>query len=210
MHSLNFSDGFATIDQMVQFAGRIGLKKIAITDHSQAVMDAEKIPKKSLRTIIPRWSNVWNKVDVTFGVEGDILNVKGDICDHIQNIPADFLILSAHPCTFKGDKTKITQAYINAMKKHKNKITFIGHPCAKYFSDYVDIETVVKAANALKIPLEFNCANFVNGKTDLEKLRIMLKLADQIYVNSDAHTLTELRTVRAKGFDWLKQEGYIK
>lgn len=40
MHSINFSDGFNTIDELVIHAGKIGLKKIAITDHSQATISS--------------------------------------------------------------------------------------------------------------------------------------------------------------------------
>ena len=43
IHSLNFSDGFNTIDELVQQAGKIGLRKIIITDHSQAAIDANDL-----------------------------------------------------------------------------------------------------------------------------------------------------------------------
>ena len=39
VHSLNYSDGMNTIDEIVQYAGKIGMKKIVITDHSQALID---------------------------------------------------------------------------------------------------------------------------------------------------------------------------
>ena len=41
VHSLNYSDGLNTIDEIAEYAGKIGLKKIIITDHSQAVIDGE-------------------------------------------------------------------------------------------------------------------------------------------------------------------------
>ena len=41
IHSLNYSDGMNTVDEIVQYAGKIGMKKIIITDHSQAVIDKE-------------------------------------------------------------------------------------------------------------------------------------------------------------------------
>jgi len=43
MHSINFSDGFNTIDELAQHAGKVGLKKIVITDHSQASIDANNL-----------------------------------------------------------------------------------------------------------------------------------------------------------------------
>jgi len=39
MHTITFSDGFNTIDEIVIHAGKVGLKKIAITDHSQFAID---------------------------------------------------------------------------------------------------------------------------------------------------------------------------
>ena len=69
MHSLTFSDGLNSIDEIVKFAGDIGLKKIAITDHCQAYLDARGYVKKSSYGIIKRWQNVFNEVEVIFGIE---------------------------------------------------------------------------------------------------------------------------------------------
>ena len=55
MHSSNFSDGFNTIDEIVKYAGEIGLKKIAITDHNQAYLDKRNFPNRTYRGIIKRW-----------------------------------------------------------------------------------------------------------------------------------------------------------
>lgn len=48
----------------------------------------------------------------------------------------------------------------------------------------------------------------MRGKTDLEKLKILLGEANEIYVNSDAHTLYELETARNTAFAYLKDNGY--
>lgn len=48
-----------------------------------------------------RWTNIYNDVSVIFGVEADLLNVNGDICDHIQGITPEFIILSAHCKVFR-------------------------------------------------------------------------------------------------------------
>jgi hypothetical protein len=69
IHSINFSDGFNTIDEIVQFAGKIGLKKIVITDHSQADLDIEGISHRCYRTTLKKRKNEYNDVDVSFGIE---------------------------------------------------------------------------------------------------------------------------------------------
>jgi histidinol phosphatase-like PHP family hydrolase len=69
IHSLNYSDGMNTIDEIVQYAGKIGMKKIVITDHSQVVMDRNGLALKNRRTSAKRRKNVHNDVEVSFGIE---------------------------------------------------------------------------------------------------------------------------------------------
>lgn len=97
MHSLNFSDGLSTVEEMVKFAGEIGLTRIAIIDHSQITLDQDGIGRKGYRETVDYWENVHNNVEVIFGIEGDLLDEKGHICDQIHGVSTDFLILSAHP-----------------------------------------------------------------------------------------------------------------
>ncbi|HBB03870.1 TPA: hypothetical protein DCZ39_03140 [Patescibacteria group bacterium] len=49
MHSINYSDGMNTIDEIVQYAGKIGLKKITITDHSQFAQDKTGFSQRNRR-----------------------------------------------------------------------------------------------------------------------------------------------------------------
>jgi len=224
VHSMNFSDGFNTIDEIVIFAGRIGMKKLVFADHSRAAMEAEGIPRKTFRIIIHdhRWQNVHNDVEVIFGVEADLLNEQGDICDEIDRHKSDFVILSYHRNVYKGDKNKITQAFINAIEKHHEKINIIGHVFLPVLdgSD-IDIAKIVELANKYKIPLEMNAKYlFISSnskmkeeslkKKTIDAIKLMLSKADSIYVNSDAHTLYELKELRKLGFKFLKENGYVK
>lgn len=209
MHSLNFSDGFATINEIVQMAGRFGLTEIAITDHSQVAITVSGLAQKGHRGIIERWRNVYNDTNVIFGVEGDLLNEDGDICDNIQGKTSDFLILSMHHEVYKGDFKKITEAYLRAIERHGKRIAFLGHPFIERGTEHLDIGALTDAANEHGIPLELNCRYLVAGG-NAKNMRIMLKKADRIYVNSDAHTLHELKVLRGLGFAFLREEGYIK
>jgi len=211
MHSINYSDGMNTIDEIVKYAGDIGLTKIAITDHCQVHIDVRKFGLKNYYNMLGRWKNVHNNVEVKFGIEADLLNEKGDICMDIQGFTSEIIILSSHPAPiYSGDPNKITEGYINAIERFHDRITFIGHPCAKYYEDYIDIMELVQACNKYKIPMEFNCANFVNERTNIANLKTMLENANQIYVNSDAHTLYELKTARALGFQYLREMDILK
>jgi histidinol phosphatase-like PHP family hydrolase len=223
VHSLNFSDGFNTIDEMVRYAGEIGMKKLVFADHSQAALDAEGIPKKTFRTIITdgnRWRNVINNVEVIFGIEADLLNEQGDICNQIQNKTSDFIILSYHRRTYKGDKKKLTQAFINAIERHHEEIKMIGHLHISFLEGLeIDVAKIVALANKYKIPLELNCKYLsIGGESEknpeniakqIEAIKLMLSKADQVYVNSDAHTLWELKELRKIGFKFLKENGFI-
>ncbi len=211
MHSINFSDGLNTIDEIVRYAGEIGLTKIAITDHNQAYLDKRGFTRTTYRNITKRWKNIHNNVEVQFGVEADILNVKGDVCMDIQGVTPDLIILSTHPTPpYEDDPNKITEAYLNAIERHHDKISFLGHPCSVYYEDYIDIEPIIELCNHYEIPMEVNGTNIATKRTNLSNLDKMLKMVDQVYVNSDAHTLYELKTSRAIAFRYLSENGFIK
>lgn len=214
VHSLNFSDGMSTVDEIVRFAGELGMSKIVFADHSQASLEKEGLPKISIRSIVKdkRWRNVYNKVEVVFGVEADLLNEKGDVCFHIQGAEGDFLILSYHEKTYPGDKKKLTQAFVNAIERYHEKIDCIGHLYVYLEGAELDADKVIEAANKYNIPFELNCRYIASGKdkADTGVLKTMLSKARSIYVNSDAHTLNELRDLRKEGFKFLKENGFLK
>ena len=202
-HSLQFSDGLNTIDELVWMAGKLGLKKLAIADHS----DARPMPLIAYRIVaLTRYKNVINDAEVVFGVEADLLNEDGDICSTIQKIESDFVVLSAHPDTYKGNPERITGAWLAAMKKHHERIQFLGHP-TDYFK-YLDIAEITRAANDYGIPLEINSSNLRSGTTDKKRLDEMVALAEKIVVNSDAHSLSDM-SMRTVGLDYLRDGGYI-
>jgi histidinol phosphatase-like PHP family hydrolase len=58
-----------TIDEIVEYASKLSIKKIAITDHSQVVLDHDNMAFRNRRSTIKRWKNVHNDVEVIFGVE---------------------------------------------------------------------------------------------------------------------------------------------
>lgn len=210
VHSLNFSDGMSTVDEIVKFAGEIGLTKIAITDHCQAHQDRRKFGKKTYYNMTGRWKNVYNDLEVQFGVEGDLLNEEGEICIDIQGIIPELVILSSHPSpVYGGDPQKITEAYLKAIELNHDKITFLGHPCSKYFENHLDIIPIVEICNKYDLPIEFNCANLVNKRTNLKNLDYMLLNIKRIYINSDAHTLNEIKDLRKIGFQYLSENGYM-
>ena len=201
-HSLQFSDGLNTIDELVWMAGKLGLKKLAITDHS----DARPRSLISYRVVLNRYRNVINDVEVVFGVEADLLNDDGDICTTIQKQESEFVLLSAHPDTFKGNPERITEAWLKAMERHHERLQFLGHPC-DYFP-HIGIARVTRAANEYSIPLEIDTSNLTAGITDMKLSDEMVALADRIVVNTDAHSLADM-TTRTAGLDYLRTREHL-
>ncbi len=208
MHSMNYSDGMNTIDEIVQYVEKIWYKKIIITDHSE--IEIQKTWKGDLvwRSTTKRRENVHNDIEVWFGVEWDLLDEAWNCCFTIQGKEQDFCILSCHREVFEWDLKNITIAYSNAIKKYHEKIKFMGHICLKKTSKYLDIEKIAKILNNYNIPIEVNAAYLDLWHTDTEKLDHLLSLLETgVYVNSDAHTLADFNR-RAYAFDYLKQRGY--
>jgi DNA polymerase (family 10) len=205
IHSITFSDGWNTVDEIVKYAGDIGMTKIAICDHSAALLKADGLLKKTYRSPCKRWQNVYNNVEVIFGVEADLLNEAGGVCMEIDSIEGDFVILSWHEEVFKSDSKKIANGFINAIKKYHDKIDCIGHIC--FGLDAADALRVINIANEYNVPLELNAKYFVKNP---ENWRVLLDNASRLYVNSDAHLLSDLRDARNKAFQLLKQMKYIK
>ncbi|MBS3159458.1 hypothetical protein J4436_01595 [Candidatus Woesearchaeota archaeon] len=204
IHSNTFSDGMSDIDAIVAYAKIIGLERIAITDHSRAVSEHYK-EKKTPRGIVSRWRNVHNDVDVSFGIEGDILNLFGDVCVDIAKHRGKPLILSLHKEVYGVEMSEVTQAYIRAIEKNFSEITMLGHIHLKESSKFLDIESVIKLVNRHAIPLEINCGAIVRELSNEEILEQILLKTDRCYINSDAHTLNEMRDNKVSALVYLKK-----
>ncbi len=214
MHSMNFSDGMNTVDEIVKFAWELWMTEIAITDHSDAVMKFyEKnfwISKSIFRGFIKKWKNVHNDVNVIFWVEADILDEDWNVNFLIQWFESNFINLSAHVNVYLWETENINKAYKKAIENNHEKINCICHTCSlPNFWNEVDIEELVNLANKYKIPLEINWSYLREWKTHLNKLDYLIKNANKIYINSDAHTFFDLKENRKFVINYLKEKNYI-
>jgi len=213
MHTSSFSDGLNTLDEIVQFAGKIWYKQICITDHSDASLDAFK--RVWIYGSVARWSlrsyqNLHNDMAVDFGVEWDIIDKEGNTCFTIQWKDSDFCILSAHSHVYTDNPETITDATTKAIEKYADTIKFIAHPtCNNQFGKYYDLKRLVDVANYWKIPLELNAKSISRGKSDEKNVKYILEHADEMYLNSDAHNLADLQTYRVQTVAILLQRWYI-
>ncbi len=201
MHSLNFSDGLNTVDEIVQFAGKLGYKKIMITDHAST----GKRSSLSLRGILLKhWKNVHNNVEVEFGVEADLLNAKGDISSAIQEVDEGKIIISPHLGYFEDDLSQLETAFEKAIERFHERIFCIGHLhigstfWAPSIPESFDVVRVIQKANEYKIPLELNGTYIEGDLCNCKIAELIIEHADTIVINSDAHTLAQLRDNKQK------------
>jgi DNA polymerase (family 10) len=215
MHTSSFSDGIQTWDELVQYAWVIGLEEIAITDHSQACIEKMRINHSMYVWATARWSlrtrkNVYNDVRVIIGVEADILDEEWNCCFDIQWKQSDFVVLSAHLDVYSWKPETVTDATIKAIERFHEKIDCIWHPCNNAdFGEWYDIRKLIEVANFYKIPLEINAKNLMKWKTNVDKLHLLLKKTDRLYLNSDAHNAYELKESRTYAKNFLIEHWYI-
>ena len=204
VHSLNFSDGMNTVDEMVQYAGKIGLKKLTFADHSQ--IGTRKC--LSYRNFIKTWKNVHNDVEIDFTVEADLINKEGDVCASIRGVESEKFLLSFHPWQYLDELDTTTEAFCKAIKRYKDRIICIAHIHSQKNKDIFDIKKIIKVANEYDVPLELN-GNYLRDEFALEQARILCENANKILINSDAHHLAHLRDCRQKAMDFLKENGFV-
>ena len=214
IHSI-LSDGSATVEEIVQYAWKLNMQEIAITDHSDHLTSVlEKRygirPSGWARYALNSRKNVHNNVRVIFGVEWDVLNENWDVCLTNQQLEGMFTILSVHRNEYLSDPETATKGLLQAIERHHNKINLIGHPYDTHeLWQYIEIEPVVELANHYDIAMEFNYWTFRKGRAISEKLDYMLKHAKKVYINSDAHSLSSLQPLRDSCYSYLREKWFL-
>jgi len=99
-----------------KICGDIGMTKIAICDHSAALLKADGLLKKTYRSPCKRWQNVHNNVEVIFGVEADLLNESGMSAWRLTASKATSSSCPIMKKFSKADLKKIADGFINAIK----------------------------------------------------------------------------------------------
>ncbi len=207
-HTSDWSDGENTVEEMISKAESIGLERLMITDHctieeknmySLGRNGARRDP--SARNINDNGTNLI----LGFGVEADILDEEGNIRSDIQERYFDFIILSLHGSAYTGDPRKVTEGFINAMKKYPIRI--IGHPY-DFHLDPMNVGQIVKCANKFGIGVEFNCKSVLSGNANMDGVMTVLDKSEKLYFTTDAHSVDALEEDRRRGLQFLKDEGF--
>ena len=216
IHS-NYSDGKATIDEIVVAAKRKGLREIAITDHGPKnlvgkLKSLEKILEISWK--IQGINATMEGFKVLSGVEANIIDEDGqiDVPPEIYE-KLDILLIGLHPFV----RTDSLGGFWNLVLKNQGKRFFnIGNSqvidfntkaligaCIKYkpfaishpgLGMPIDISEVAKVCAQNGVAYEINCGHLFQTP---EELKIAAREGVDFVINSDAHFIEAVGDLEA-------------
>jgi DNA polymerase (family X) len=196
MHT-TWSDGRASVKEMVETAARLGREYIALTDHSQSSriahgLDLERLERKIEEVEALREERGKRKPRILLGAEVDIL-ADGRL-DYPDSVLArlDVVVASLHSA-FRQTKDRITGRLFDAIANPYVQI--IGHPTTRLIGSREPVEfnfrRVVEAAVDKGVALEIN-----GSPHRLDLNDVMARGAHEagalLAINSDAHSTAQL------------------
>jgi len=186
----NWTDGKHSIGEMANEAKRLGLKYIAITDHTKSLaMTGGADEKKLLRQMeeIDKLNKKIRGIKILKGAEVNILKDGSlDIRDDVL-AKLDVVGVSVHSL-FKMSKRDMTERIVRAISNPNVDILF--HPTGRLIQKRpaydIDIERVIKEAVKTHTILEINAFPLRLDLRD-EHIRMGVEAGAKFVINSDAH-----------------------
>ncbi|MBQ9518530.1 MAG: phosphatase [Firmicutes bacterium] len=188
-HTVAGGHAYSTIKENVDYAQKIGLSLLGISEHAPAMPHSTHEFFFSNLGILPR---KFGDLDVMFGVELNIMDYDGNVDLKKWALErTDYAIASLHPpCVRPGSAEENTAALLGAIKNPF--VNIIGHPCDPRYP--FDIPAVVKAAAENNVLLEINNASYGanNGRRGGEDITVQMLLECKkrglpVILGSDAH-----------------------
>lgn len=191
----DFSDGAATLEQMVKAAEGIGYQYIGISDHSQSAHYAQGLNPERIREQQKRIADLQKKVSIKIfhGIESDIL--KDGALDYDDDILAgfDFIVGSIHS-RFKMAEEEMTRRITYALRSPF--LTMWGHPTGRLILGRLGYG--VNWAECLDVAAENKVAIEINANP--HRLDVDWRLGAElerrglnVCINPDAHDVEGLR-----------------
>ncbi len=212
----DWSDGAASLEQMVNSAYNKGYQYIVITDHSKSLRIANGLSERELADQIEEINKIneqFHDLKVFTGTEVDILkNGELDFSQEILN-RLDFVIASIHQ-DFDAPGGVITDRICKAMECPA--VSAIGHPSGRILGKRpgheLDMERIFNYAAATNTVLEINSSI---DRLDLSEEVILLAQdrGVKFLISTDAHSETALKDIEYGVYvarrAWLKPEKII-
>jgi DNA polymerase (family 10) len=198
VHS-NYSDGKATLTDMVKGAHERGYSWIGISDHSKSAYYAGGLSMKDLNrqfAEIDELAKIFPDMTIFKGIESDILQ-DGSL-DYPQSVlkQFDFVIASIHS-HMDMDRESMTERIIKAIANPFT--TILGHPTGRVLlarRPYeVDMASVLSEAAGLGVMVELN-ANPLRLDLDWRLMPDFTSIGGRVVIAPDAHSVSGLDDMR--------------
>lgn len=211
-----WSDGSASIEEMVEKARGMGLEYLAICDHSKSLGIARGLDEARLREQMVEIEMLNERLDgfsVLKGIECDIkADGSLDLSDSVLR-DLDFVVASVHS-GFRADERQMTERIISAI--HNDYVSAIGHPTGRLIQKRLPyaltIDEVFEAAALQGVMMEVNAFPDRLDLSDVNS-RAAMERGVRMSIGTDAHTPNQLEylplgvTVARRG--WLGVENVV-
>lgn len=189
MHT-TWSDGAESVEEMVNYARKLGYEYIAITDHSKFLRVANGLTETRLRKQreeINKLNEKYTDIHILAGVEMDILpDGNLDFSDDFLS-EMDFVIAAIHS-SFNQTEEQIMKRLFTALENPY--VDMIAHPTGRLIGRRegypVHMERLIKKASESNTILELN-ANPMRFDLATEQLQAAQDANVKIAINTDAH-----------------------
>ena len=198
VHS-NWSDGEASIEEMVAAAQKKGYAYLAITDHSQGLKVANGLSLLKLRKKKREIDYINGKLKnfkVLYGAEVDI-DAQGRL-DYKNTVLKEFdVVVAAIHSGFKQSREQLTKRFIRACEnKH---VHILAHPTGRLWGirdGYIlDFEELFKAARATNTAMEINSFTQRLDLNDINARRAK-EMGVKVCINTDSHSTGHLEAIK--------------
>ncbi len=193
-----YSDGSASLEDMVQAAKALGYRYIGISDHSQSASYANGLKEdriKEQHAAIDALRQRVTGITIFKGIEADIL--PDGSMDYPDEVLArfDFVIGSVHS-RFNLSEEEQTARVVKALANPH--VTMLGHPTGRLLLSRdgyrIDMKRVIDAARAYGKIVEVN-ANPHRLDLDWRLCRYAKAVGVKVSINPDAHATEGLEDV---------------
>ncbi len=213
-----YSDGKATIEEMVEHAAELGYEYIALTDHSPSQriahgLDLDRLEQKIEEIERLRKRRKDRAPRILIGTEVDILaDGKLDYPDRIL-ARLDIVVGSLHSL-LRHSKDQITNRLLEALANPH--LDIVGHPTSRLIGSRepveMDFERVLRAAVKSGAALEINGSMYRLDLND-SMARAAQEAGVLLAIGSDAHSTAQLDQIRYGVFQarrgWIEARSVI-
>jgi len=190
-----WSDGTATIEEVVEKARGMGLRYVCVSDHTQSLGIARGLDEERIREQVAEIDRLNEGLDGFTVLRGTECDIKSDgtldLPDSVLK-DLDFVIGSVHS-GFKMDEGQMTERIVAAM--HNDYVDSIGHPTGRIIqkrSPYgLNLERLFEEAAGQGVAMEINA---FPDRLDLDDVnsRAAMGKGVRMAIGSDAHSVAQM------------------